>query len=645
MFDALTTSVDDIFVVLDRETWRVDYLSPNVERLLGIPRQEAMADIQLLAHGSGDPLTREQLEGIPVHACRRWDREHRHQATGERRWFRETVSREVIQGTEKLVVVMSDRTRERQINQNLQKALDTAKSANQAKSHFLSNMSHDIRTPMNAIIGFTVLLAKDADNPEKVREYTRKISASSQHLLSLINDVLDMSKIESGKTSLNVAPFSLPELVEELHTILLPQARAKRQTFEFSVRGHPAERLLGDKLHLNQILINLLSNAIKYTPDGGDISLLVEELPVPSPQYARLRFVVRDNGVGMSGEFLQTIFDPFVRAEDTADGVQGTGLGMAITKNLVELMGGIIGAESRLGEGSVFTVELTFAVPAPVDEETFWARRGISRVLVADDEEEVCLDIREMMEGTGVTVSYVTNGSAAVDAAVRARDRGEGFHAILLDWKMPGQSGVSTARQLRERVGWETPILVLTAYDWSDIEDEARAAGVDAFMPKPFFVSTFRQLLDGLGSKEEEAEAVPEDALRGMFFLVAEDNELNAEILSEMLDMEGAGCEIVPNGQAAVERFLQAGEDRYDMILMDVQMPVMDGYEATRRIRASGQPRGADIPIVAMTANAFAEDVRDALEAGMDGHLPKPIDMEAMRALLGSLRRSEEESG
>ena len=523
----------------------------------------------------------------------------------------------------------------------LREALSQANRANEAKSAFLSNMSHDIRTPMNAIIGFTVLLAKDAEDPEKVREYTRKITASSHHLLSLINDVLDMSKIESGKTSLNVAPFNLPELLEELYTILLPETRAKGQAFEFQVKGHPAEQLLGDKLHVNQILINLLSNAIKYTPDGGAISLTVEDLDPTAPEYAHLRFQVRDNGIGMSREFLKTVFDPFSREENsTTSGIQGTGLGMAITKNLVNLMGGVIHADSRQGEGSVFTVELSFALPAAAGEGNFWLRRGITRILVADDEEQVCLDIREMMEDTGVQVAYATDGPSAVDEAERAMARGEEFQAILLDWKMPGQSGVETARRLREKLGRKVPILVLTAYDWGDIQEEARAAGVDAFLPKPFFVSTFRHALESLaaGGEAGRPAPAPEDALKGLFFLVAEDNELNAEILREMLDMEGARCEVVSNGKLALERFLEAPPDRYDMILMDVQMPVMGGYEATRKIRACGHPRAGSIPIVAMTANAFAEDVRHALDAGMNGHLSKPINMDAVRELLGRLR-------
>ena len=516
MFDMLSNNVDDIFLMLDSATWEVDYLSPNIERLLGVSAAEVREDVHLLergiAGGSG-PVSRRELDDIPADGSFRWEQERVHQTTGERRWYSETVYRASIEGVEKIIVVMSDRTHERNMSRNMEEALAAAKSANEAKSQFLSNMSHDIRTPMNAIIGFSVLLDRDAGNEEKVREYTRKISAASQHLLGLINDVLDMSKIESGKTSLHMAVFSLPELMEELHTLLLPQARAKGQTFEFCTKGRPAQRLSGDKLRLNQILINLLSNAIKYTQEGGEIRFTVEELPHTSPQFSRLRFIVADNGIGMSEEFVKNIFEPFSReANSTTSKIQGTGLGMAITKNLVELMGGVIRVTSKQGEGSVFTVELSFALPEQTAGES-----------------------------------------------VRTRE-----------------------------------------------------------------------------------EALPDGAaptLEGLLFLVAEDNELNAEILSEMMSMEGAQCELAVNGQEAVEMFRRSEPGHYDMVLMDIQMPVMNGYEAARQIRACGHPMAKSIPIVAMTANAFAEDVRSALDAGMDGHLSKPIDMDAVRALLGSLRR------
>ncbi len=644
MFDVLSNNVDDIFIMLDHENQRVDYISPNIERLLGIPVQEALNNIRVMekcAINYDVVIPKEELKAIPLNGNKYWECEYMHQNTGERRWYRMTVYHMNIQDVTKFIIVLSDRTQEQQMNQQLQEALTAARSANEAKSNFLSNMSHDIRTPMNAIVGFSVLLEKDADKADKVREYTRKITASSHHLLSLINDVLDMSKIESGKTSLNVDRFSLPELLEELNIILMPQAKAKHQCLKFYVQGTPPEQMIGDKLRLNQILINLVSNAIKYTPDGGKIDFLVYELPSSAHQYIKLRFVVRDNGIGMSEEFQKHIFAPFSREiSSVTNKIQGTGLGMAITKNLVDLMGGVIWVESQPQKGTTFTVELSFALPEQEESEQ-WFSEKITRMLVADDEEEICLDIKELMRDTNVDISYVTDGSAAVEAAVQAHRRGEDFNVILLDWKMPGLNGIETARMIREQIGTGVPIMVLTSYDWSDIETEARQAGINAFMPKPFFVSTFWQTIKPLFSdhtvhNDGGKEAV-DSVMKGRMFLVAEDNELNAEILTEMLGMEGASCELAVNGQEAVDMFTKSQPGHYDMILMDVQMPVMNGYEATRQIRASGHPEAKTIPIAAMTANTFAEDVRNALDSGMDGHLAKPIDMNAVRDLAGRL--------
>ncbi len=649
MFDVLSNSVDDIFIMLDAGRHNVDYISPNIERLLGIPVEEARQDIRVMekcAVNYNVVIPKTELEAIPLNGNRYRECEYMHQNTGERRWYRMTVYHMEIQGMRKYIIVLSDRTLEQQMNQKLQEALNAAKSANEAKSNFLSNMSHDIRTPMNAIVGFSTLLEKDADQPEKVREYTRKITASGHHLLSLINDVLDMSKIESGKTSLNVDRFSLPELLEELSIILMPQARAKDQTFTIHVQGAPPEQLMGDKLRLNQILINLLSNAIKYTPEKGKIDFLVAELEQPAPQYVKLRFTVRDNGIGMSEEFQKHIFAPFSREiSSVTNKIQGTGLGMAITKNLVDLMGGIIELKSKPGEGSEFTVELSFVLPEQEESEA-WYRQKVTRMLVADDEKEICLDIQELMRGSGVEISFVTDGAAAVDAAVEAHRRGEDYHVILLDWKMPGMNGVEAARRIREQVQTGVPILVLTSYDWADIETEAREAGINAFMSKPFFVSTFWNTVKPLFLAQEEAkpasESGEEHAMDGKLFLVAEDNALNAEILTEMLLMEGAHCELAVNGREAVEMFERSAPGYYDMILMDVQMPEMNGYEATRTIRASSHPMARTIPIVAMTANTFAEDVRNAMDAGMDGHLAKPIDMDKVRELVGRLLKRNE---
>ncbi len=513
MFDVLSNSVDDIFIMLDAESFRANYISPNIERLLGIPVQDALDNLRVMekcAISHDVVLPREEFESIPLQGNRRWDYEYRHQVTGEKRWYRMTVYNVSIQDMTKYIIVLSDRTLEQQMNRNLQEALDAAQSANEAKSNFLSNMSHDIRTPMNAIVGFSVLLEKDADQPDKVREYTRKISASSHHLLSLINDVLDMSKIESGKTSLSVECFSLPDLLENLNIILTPQAQTKNQCFTIRMEGNPPQQILGDQLRLNQILINLLSNAIKYTPNGGTISFVIRELPRPAPQYVKLQFEVTDNGIGMSRDFQEQIFSPFSREiNSVTNTVQGTGLGMAITKNLVDLMGGIIRLKSQPGKGSTFTVELSFALPETEENN-------------------------------------------------------------------PGEQA--------------EPVL-----------------------------------------------ETPNRVMEGLRFLVAEDNGLNAEILTEMLHMEGASCDLAVNGLETVTMFQKSEPGYYDMILMDVQMPVMNGYEATREIRACNHPEAMTIPIVAMTANTFAEDIRNTFDAGMDGHLAKPIDMNAVRDLIGRL--------
>ncbi len=647
MFDVLSSNVDDIFIMIDPETQRVDYLSPNIEHLLGISADIVRKDIREMAKCAVDYniiVPQEDLNNIPENGNKSWECEYMHQTTGERRWYRVKIYHQNIQGTKKFIVVMSDRTIDRQLNQKLEEAFNAAKSANEAKSNFLSNMSHDIRTPMNAIVGFSVLLEKDADDVEKVRQYTRKIMASSHHLLSLINDVLDMSKIESGKTSLNVDKFSLPELLEELNIIIMPQAKAKNQEFTMRLKGKPPEQILGDKLRLNQILLNLLSNAVKYTPAGGKIEFIMTELESSSQQSVKLRFEIRDNGIGMSEDFIKDVFAPFSREiNSVTNKIQGTGLGMAITKNLVDLMGGIISVKSKLGEGSTFTVELSFMLPE-ADENDSWYEHKVTRMLVADDEEDICLNIKEMMRNTGVDVAIATDGPSAVEKTIYAHELGDDFHVILLDWKMPGMDGVETARRIRKEVGDSVPILVLTSYDWSEIEDEARKAGINAFMPKPFFTSTFWQTIKPLFETTTEApvsqntlKEAEESVMNGKLFLIAEDNELNSEILTEMLLIEGAKSELARNGKEAVEMFEASEAGHYDMIFMDVQMPIMNGYEATREIRKSSHPQAKSIPIVAMTANTFAEDVRNALDSGMNGHLAKPINMDIVRETVAKL--------
>ena len=509
-----------------------------------------------------------------------------------------------------------------------EQAFQIAEEANRAKSSFLSNMSHDIRTPMNAVVGFAALLTRDAENPEKVREYTKKITASSQHLLGLINDILDISKIEAGKTTLNLSDESIVELIENIDSIIRPQMKAKHHTFEVHSRDLKHEHVVMDKLRLNQILLNLLSNAVKYTPDGGRVVLTIQELPQSGKQLAHYRFVVEDNGYGMSEEYVQKIFQAFTREEDSVTNkIQGTGLGMAITKNLLDLMGGSISVKSEKNKGSVFTVDLELAVNEQLIDQDFWKRNGITRILAVDDEEVICQNIQMVMEDVGVSVDYTLDGESAVEMVRRADQEGRLYDIVILDWKMPGMDGLETAACIRREISRDIPILILTSFD---LPEDGEDAQVDAFMSKPFFLTSFRQKVDAvLNRGKGQAEQVNEEEsiLRGMHILVAEDNEINAEILRELLDMSGATCEICENGKLAAEAFEKSEPGQYQLILMDVQMPVMNGYEATGVIRALEHPMAAQIPIIAMTANAFAEDIRDAMEAGMNGHVAKPIDM------------------
>ncbi len=547
-----------------------------------------------------------------------------------------------------------EREKEREIhNRQLAEALQAAQVASNSKTMFLSNMSHDIRTPMNAILGFTTLLGKDADNPERVREYTKKIAASGSHLLSLINDVLDVSKIESGKVVLSVGEFTLNSMISSVDAIIRPMAKARKQQFEVSVNGVKHERLTGDETRLNQVLINLLSNAVKYTQEGGRIWLRIIGLEQRSSQYEHILIEVEDNGYGMSQEYLKTIFDAFTRAENsTTNKVQGTGLGMAITKNIVELMGGTIKVASQEGKGSIFTVELELRLPGDRDDEPFWQNHGIFQILAVSGEES-CNNIQMVMSQDGVAVDVAFDGESGIERLRRTYEDGQEYQAILLNWNLPDINGFETARRIRNLISDYVPILFLVPSDWDDTDkgEEMAVSGICGFLDQPFLVSAFKEKIEEIltgKAGEERKETGIECSLQGLHFLVAEDNEINAEILTELLDIEGAVCEIAENGQRAVESFMTKEPGTFDAILMDVQMPVMNGYDATRVIRSLDRTDAGMIPIIAMTANAFAEDVKDAADAGMDAHVAKPIDMALLKRTVYELilrrKQHEEES-
>ena len=538
--------------------------------------------------------------------------------------------------------IAEEREAERELhNKQLAEALHAAQMASNSKTTFLSNMSHDIRTPMNAVLGFTTLLTKDAENPDKVREYTKKIMASGQHLLSLINDILDVSKIESGKVVLTVEEFTLNSLVSSIDAIVRPMASARGQEFHVEVTNIRHEYLLGDETRINQILINLLSNAVKYTQEGGNIWFRIIGLKQRSSQFEHIRIEVEDDGYGMTQEYLKTIFDAFTRAENsTTNKVQGTGLGMAITKNIVELMGGTIEVFSEVDKGSLFRVELEFRIPEGQADKLFWKENGISHALSVSDNVQENKDIQALMEDTGIAVDTASDEELALCMLQNEDGMETGYHMVLFDWDAPCAGGIQMVKKIREAMP-ETAVLVLMADQGADDIDDLEAVlqmKYTGILAKPFFISALKEKIMEIQAEEsgENRETEPEedDSLQGLHFLAAEDNEINAEILSEILAIEGASCEIAENGRLALERYTESREGEFDAILMDVQMPVMNGYDATRAIRALERKDAGEIPIIAMTANAFAEDEREALNAGMNVHLAKPIDVELLKKVI-----------
>ena len=524
---------------------------------------------------------------------------------------------------------------------DLEDALAAAQHANRAKTTFLNNMSHDIRTPMNAIIGFTSLAAAHIDNTEQVKDYLTKIATSSNHLLSLINDVLDMSRIESGKVKIEEKECSIPEILHDLKTIVQADIMSKQLDFYIDTVDVINEHVMCDRLRLNQILLNLLSNAMKFTKPGGMVSVRILQKRNAPEGYADYEFQVKDTGIGMSPEFLKNVFEPFERERtSTISGIQGTGLGMAITRNIVDMMGGSVSVESEVGKGSTFTVSLQFKTcSGPVRQETIPELLGL-RALVADDDFNTCSSVTKMLSDIGMRPDWTTSGKEAVLRVKLAGEQNDEYAVYIIDWLMPDMNGVEVVRRIRGLIGEKTPIIILTAYDWADIEEEARKAGVTAFCSKPIFLSELREVLESPFAVKNQEE-VPQETIsfERKKILLVEDNELNQEIAVEILKEAGFSVDFADDGVVAVERMKTAEPGQYDLILMDIQMPVMDGYEATRQIRALENPDIACIPILAMTANAFQEDKKAAIEAGMDGHIAKPIDVSKLFGILGEIIR------
>ena len=528
-------------------------------------------------------------------------------------------------------------------NRKLEIALQHEGAANRAKREFLFNMSHDIRTPMNAIIGFTSLAATHIDNREQVLDYLKKISTSSQHLLSLINDVLDMSRIESGKVKIEEKAVHLPDLVHDVRSIIQPNVAAKRLSLFIDTMDIEDEDIITDPLRLNQILLNILSNAIKFTPTGGMISIRIAQKNGAPKGCVCYEFRIKDNGIGMSEEFQKHIFEEFSREESsTVSGIQGTGLGMSITKNIVDLMGGTIALTSEPGKGTEFIVTLCFTRSGQKAEPKQLPQLEGLRALVADDDTNTCLNVSTMLSKIGMRPEWTISGKEAVIRTKYAVEQGDEFSVYIIDWLIPDMNGIEIVRQIRKVIGNRCPIIILTAYDWADIEDEARAAGVTAFCEKPLFLSELRRVLAEPFRAEPASEPAQLTAadLKGKKLLLVEDNELNREIALEILKEAGFVVDTAEDGAVAVQKIKQAAPGQYDLILMDIQMPNLDGYEATRQIRALPDAEKASIPIFAMTANAFEEDRQNALAAGMNGHIAKPLDVpHLLRVLTDALKK------
>ena len=633
MFKKLSMNVDDVFLMVDAKTARVDYVSPNVEKLLGITVKQIKENIYVL--GKLHPQDTEgqrskHLKGLLVNEQREWDFEYVHKKTEEQRWFHIIAMGSEIEKKQKCIIVMSDRTADRKMNQALSDAVSAAETANRAKSTFLSNMSHDIRTPMNAIIGFTTLAVSNIENQEKVRDYLGKILASSNHLLSLINDILDMSRIESGKIHLEETKVNLSDLLHDLKTIISGQIHAKQLELYMDAMDVTDEDIYCDKTRLNQVLLNLLSNAIKFTPAGGTVSVRLRQFPSTQKDCAQYEIRVKDNGIGMSQEFAQKIFDPFERERtSTVSKIQGTGLGMAISKNIVNMMGGTIEIKTQKNKGTEFIIRLMFRIQSEQHSvEKITELEGL-KALVVDDDFNTCDSITKMLVKVGMRSEWTLSGKEAVFRAKQSIELGDAFHAYIIDWRLPDMNGIEVTRQIRS-LGDDTPIIILTAYDWSEIEVEAKAAGVTAFCAKPMFMSDLREtLMTALGQKKEQNndDVLPEADFnfKNKHILLVEDNELNSEIATEILTEYGFIVDTAENGAEALEKVSTSKPGTYDLVLMDVQMPVMNGYEATKCIRKLKDPALANISILAMTANAFDEDRKKALESGMDGFLSKPI--------------------
>lgn len=635
LYNMMTANINEVLFAYDTDTEKLIYISGNAERMLGLSEEKLMAD----------PKALEAYIGMPSWGRRQartenmlsWNCEIRDPETGNMRPFLCRMYLVLEGETHWAILVLTDIAEEQQQKKLLENALGAAERANLAKSTFLTNMSHDIRTPMNAIVGMTAIASAHIDDRERVLDCLSKISVANEHLLGLINDVLDMSKIESGKLALNAAPFSIAELCHNLITLIQPQIENKSLELLVDARRIVHEQVVGDTLRLNRIFINLVGNAVKFTAAGGTVRIRISEMESDGSGYGRYRFSFADSGIGISREFFPKLFLPFERAENsTVSKTEGSGLGLAISRQFATLMQGRIDVESTPGKGSCFTVTVLLPLGETDGLDRELPEWTGHRVLLADGDRMSCESIAETLRSLGMEVDWVHTGEEAVSTAAAAQAEGRRYHLLFINWKLPGINGMETARRLREALDSPVPIVMLSAYDWVGIKKEAREVGVTEFMPKPLFLSDIYRVLTKLHAADEEPESPPATwpDFSARRILLVEDNELNMEIALEILSLVGVAVESAWNGREAVEKVAAAPVGYYDMVITDIQMPLMNGYDAAAAIRALEREDAKTVPIIAMTANVFSDDIQRSKEVGMNEHLAKPIDIHKLIEIL-----------
>ncbi len=642
--DLLVRDSGNVLLIFSGKEHRGLYVTSNVEKVFGVSAEAVLEDVTVLCRRSvsaGFFLDEKDIGNIEDDQTIEFTGEFENAASGARMWYTVGITRTCFGGEDIYVVVFKDRTSENYMNQHVQEILDVVEGSNQAKSNFLAGLSHDFRIPMNSIAGYVTLLRKNADNPEKILEYANNISISCQSLMTLINHVVDMNRTGSANTTLRTGEFSLQELVEESAAMPAAEAAARGITFEVSLDPLEKDIYIGDRKRIGEILYNILSNAVHFTGKGGRVTLKAGTVKTQDKEFEDIVFHVEDTGIGMSRKALDTLYEPFARGPEAISWGEGMGLGMAITKKLIELMNGSIEVESEEGKGTAVTVTLRLQT---VDDgnDDFWKTRNVRRILIIDENISESARIQDLMEGAGVEAVCTTSGYGGLQMIEQARMDGKVYDIVLLDMNIQGMSGLDVSRSIQSMAWVDMPAVFLMTEDPEGMRNHAGRAGILDVLQKPFFVSSLRNVIETkdicfTGGSTMTADE-KDNPLTGLRFLAAEDNMINADILKELLEMEGARCEIAGNGLAALAMFRSSKPGYYDMLLMDVSMPIMDGYEATRQIRKLDREDAATIPILAMTANTFAEDMDKSFAAGMNAHITKPLDIRLLNATVKRLR-------